>query len=522
MEVTPNRFSAPKDGSARDAAGPRVVVRVMEARYPVSLVWLRRDLRLDDHVALFRAAEASERVVCAFVLDPALLRGPRVGAPIVQFFFESLGVLRARLRAAGSDLALLEGDFAGELAALARRTGARAVFYNADYDPDAVARDEHVARHLRGAGLDVHAFTDHVYFAADDVVQESGKPYSVYTPYRRRWNARFAAQPRLPLHSENAVRDKLLAGEMIGATRDVPRPEDYGHESSQTYPRGGLDEAQRLLKRFLAGGAERYADRRNGPALDATSHLSPHLRAGTIGIRTVVHAAAGLRDRAARHGASNVDTWLGELVWRDFYQQLLAHHPRVAHEPFVEAAKEIAYVHDAAAYAAWCEGRTGYPIVDAAMIQLNTTGWMHNRLRMIVASFLTKHLLTDYHEGERYFEQHLADADLAANNGGWQWSSSTGTDAAPYFRVFNPTLQAQKFDPDGTFVRAMIPALRPIPPKYVHEPWTIPPLLQTELGCRIGLDYPAPIVDLAVARQRAIDAYGAVLARPAPRRAGGS
>ncbi|MDP9104834.1 MAG: DNA photolyase family protein [Candidatus Eremiobacteraeota bacterium] len=485
----------------------------MPPRYPVSLVWLRRDLRLDDHVALFRAAEASERVVCAFVLDPPLLRGPRVGAPIVQFFFDSVRVLRERLRAAGSDLALMEGDFAGELLALARRLDASAVFYNTDYDPNAIARDEHVARQLRRAGIDVHASIDHVYFAAEEVVQDGGKPYAVYTPYRRRWNARFAAEPHPPVRSEAAARDKLLAREAIGATRDVPRPEDYGHASSDAYPRAGLLEAQHLLKNFLGNDAMRYAEARNAPALDATSRLSPHLRAGTIGIRTVVHAAAKLRERAPKHAASNVDTWLGELVWRDFYQQLLAHHPRIAHEPFVEAAQTIPYAHDPAAYAAWCKGRTGYPIVDAAMTQLNTTGWMHNRLRMIVASFLTKHLLTDYHEGERYFEQHLADADLAANNGGWQWSASTGTDAAPYFRVFNPTLQGKTFDPHGAFVRAMLPALANVPDKYVHEPWTIPPLLQAEMHCVIGRDYPAPIVDHAFARQRAVDVYGSALSK---------
>ncbi len=362
----------------------------------------------------------------------------------------------------------------------------------------------------------MHASTDHVYFAADDVLQDGGKPYAVYTPYRRRWNARFAAEPHPPVRSEAAARGKLLARDAIGATRDVPRPEDYGHASSEAYPRAGLVEAQRLLKTFLASEAARYAGARNVPALDATSRLSPHLRAGTIGIRTVVHAAARLRERASKQAASNVDTWLGELVWRDFYQQLLAHHPRIAHEPFVEAAQTIPYVHDPAAYAAWCEGRTGYPIVDAAMIQLNTTGWMHNRLRMIVASFLTKHLLTDYHEGERYFEQHLADADLAANNGGWQWSASTGTDAAPYFRVFNPTLQGKTFDPSGAFVRAMLPALANVPAKYVHEPWTMPPLLQAELGCVIGRDYPAPIVDHAFARGRALDVYGGVLGKRRP------
>ena len=419
----------------------------MTTRYPVSIVWMRRDLRLDDHVALFEAAAASERVVCAFVLDPALLRGPRVGAPIVQFFLAGAAVLREHLRAAGSDLALLEGEFGAELLALAKQVGATAVFANEDTDPAALARDALVTSGLRRAGIDVHWSSDQVYFAADDVLQDSGKPYGVYTPYRRRWNARLATLPQPPVRSEAAARAKFLAHSNIGATREIPRPEEYGHASSERYPRGGLDEARRLLDAFLHRDARHYEDRRNVPALEGTSRISPHLRAGTIGIRTVVQAAVDLRERAPRTAAANVETWLGEIVWRDFYHQLLVHHPRVAHEPYVEAAKEIAYENDPRAFAAWCEGRTGYPIVDAAMTQLNTTGWMHNRLRMIVASFLTKHLLTDYHHGERYFEQHLADADLAANNGGWQWSASTGTDAAPYFRVFNPTLQARRSTP---------------------------------------------------------------------------
>jgi len=464
-------------------------------RHAVSVVWLRRDLRLDDNVAVWNAARASERVVCAFVLDPALLRGPRVGAPIVQFFFDSLHVLRERLRRHGSDLALLEGDFAAELLALARRTGATALYFNEDYEPDAIARDERVAHDVRAAGLDVHVSTDHVYYGADDVVQSGGKPYVVYTPYRRRWNTRFAEAPNPPVPSERALRGALLDIAAIGSSRDVPAPEAYGHASSDAYPRGGIDEAARLLAAFVERGAARYAERRNVPAVDGTSRLSPHLRAGTVGIRTVVHATAG------------DDAFTGELVWRDFYQQLLRHRPRAATEPFADAARRIAYRDDAHAFAAWCEGRTGYPIVDAAMTQLNATGWMHNRLRMIVASFLTKHLLIDYRRGERYFEQHLADADLAANNGGWQWASSTGTDAAPYFRVFNPTLQGKTFDPDGAFVRAMLRPLRNVPSAYVHEPWTLPPLLQAEAGCTLGRDYPFPIVDHAFARLRALDAY---------------
>jgi deoxyribodipyrimidine photo-lyase len=395
---------------------------------------------------------------------------------------------------------------------VAAHAGATAVFYNEDDDPAMRERDARVTRTLEAGGIAVHAFTDYVYAGAHDVLQESGKFYTVYTPYRRRWNALAETNPRLPVPSLHAARDRFAPAAAIDATRAVPRPEDYGHTSSAAYPRGGSDEAQELLQRFIAEHAAAYADKRNLPAMEGTSRLSPHLRAGTIGIRTCVDAAQ--RARAANPRATGIDTWIGELTWRDFYQQLLVHAPRVAHEPFIAAAENIAFREDERAWNAWTSGTTGYPIVDAAMIQLNTTGWMHNRLRMIVASFLTKHLLIDYRAGERYFEQHLADADLGANNGGWQWSASTGTDAAPYFRVFNPTLQGQKFDPDGTFVRRMLPALARVPAKYIHDPWQMPPLIAAEAGCDVGRDYPAPIVDHAFARARTLDVYGKALSRP--------
>lgn len=483
----------------------------MSERIENGIVWLRRDLRLDDHAAIAAAAERCDRVTCAFVLDDALLRGERMGAPIVQFFFDSLGVLRAQLRELGSDLALLEGDFAQALLALAKRTGATVIFYNEDTDPALRARDERVTATLEAAGLSVISYRDQVYAAANAVLKDDGTFYAMFTPYRRKWDMLNAARPQPPLPSLERVRGVLAPAAAIGTTRDVPKPEEYGHASSPHYPRGGSDVAHKLLETFAEKRIGAYADTRNDPALDATSHLSPHLRAGTIGIRTCVAAAVDARDRS--RSVTGAQTWLGELVWRDFYHQLLINVPRVAGEPFVEAAKSIAYLDDERGWEAWANGTTGYPIVDAAMVQLNTTGWMHNRLRMIVASFLTKHLLIDYHRGERYFEQHLADADLAANNGGWQWSASTGTDAAPYFRVFNPTLQGKNYDPDGTFVRSMLPALAKLPARYIHEPWSIPPLIAAEAGFVIGRDYPEPIVDHATARLRALSAYGSVLAR---------
>jgi deoxyribodipyrimidine photo-lyase len=479
--------------------------------HAVSIVWFRRDLRLADHVALERAARASERVVCAFVLDPQLLRGPRLGAPIVSFFFDALAELRERLRRRGSDLALLEGDPLAELGELIRRVGASALYFNADYEARALARDARVTSGLRAAGIAVESFVDHVFFGAQEVLKADGAPYTLYAPYRRRWLERCEADPRPPVASAAASAGKLAARQGIGDTRAVPDPSEYGYARSARYPQGGEARARALLERFITERIAAYADERNVPAACGTSGLSPHLRAGTIGIRTCIAAAREARRAARGSRATGIDAWIGELIWRDFYQQILAHYPHVEREPFLEAAKALTYRDSEADFTAWCEGRTGYPIVDAAMRRLNESGWMHNRLRMIVASFLTKHLLLDYRWGERYFERHLADADTAANNGGWQWSSSTGTDAAPYFRIFNPTLQSKKFDPGGRFIRAALPQLAALPDAAVHEPWTLSPLEARAAGFRLGRDYPEPIVDHAEARARAFAAYAPVL-----------
>jgi deoxyribodipyrimidine photo-lyase len=475
-------------------------------------VWLRRDLRLDDNAALSRACAVSDAVVPVFVLDPALLRGDRVGAPIVQFFFDALAALRADLRALGSDLALVEGAAVEELPRIARRLEVQSVFYNEDYEPSAVERDVAVTRALNAAGVGVHASLDHVYYGADDILKDDGTPYTVFTPYKRRWRARHDEDPRVPFPSAIEARKTLLPAADIGASRDVPAPEDYGQATSQNNPAAGERVAKRVFTTFLRERIEAYEAGRNVPAIDGTSVLSPHLRAGTIGIRRCVEAAS------AAGAGIGPRTWVDELIWRDFYQQILRNFPRVAVEPFRTAAASIAWRDDAAGWRAWTAGETGYPIVDAAMRQLNTTGWMHNRLRMIAASFLTKHLLIDYRRGERYFEQHLADADLAANNGGWQWSASTGTDAVPYFRFFNPVLQGKRFYPDGRFVRRMIPQLARVPDAYVHEPWTMPPLIAAEARCVADRDYPAPIVDHAAARERALAIFGTAFSPSSARR----
>jgi deoxyribodipyrimidine photo-lyase len=478
--------------------------------FTTSIVWLRRDLRLDDNIALEHAARTSDRVVCAFVLNPELLRGERVGPPIVSFFFDALAELRGDLYALGSDLALLEGDPAVELRTLAAHVHADALFFNRDYDPAAITRDTHVGEVLRRENIHVSAFTDHVYFATNEVLKDDQSPYLVFTPFKHHWLQRHEHDPHPPVPSLAALKNKLASTNAIGTTLLVPSPQHYGHKRSAHFPRGGSTRAHEILNAFIEGHIDAYADERNFPARPGTSLLSPHLRAGTIGIRTCVYAASDARRRTRPIHRIGYDTWLSELAWRDFFQHILAHFPHVANQPFTEAGKTLHFPEAGDEFQAWCEGRTGYPIIDAAMIQLNTQGWMHNRLRTIVASFLSKHLLLDYRLGERYFEQHLADADLAANNGGWQWSASTGTDAAPYFRVFNPVIQSEKFDPDGTFIKSMLPALAQLDAKSIHAPWTLTPLQAKSCGVRLGNDYPEPIVEHLQARNRAMVFYAAM------------
>lgn len=454
-------------------------------------MWLRRDLRLRDNVALAHASRASQSVVPVFVVDPAILHSERIGTPLVSSFFCALESLRTSLLERGSDLAVLYGDPVEELLALARRVDAQAIFFNVDYEPFASERDARASEVFERERMDVHACLDHVYFGADEIVRDDGGAYKVFTPYRHAWLRAMHASPRAAVLSLRLSPKKLASRDVVGKTRAVPSPRDFGYVPFEV-PAMSEDAALRALDRFSAnGGMQRYARERNVPAADATSHLSPHLRAGTIGIRTCLeraHACGG-------------EVWANELIWREFYQMILARFPHVAQAPFIEKAARIEWREAPEEFEAWCRGKTGYPIVDAGMRQLNATGWMHNRLRMITASFLTKHLLIDWRYGERYFEQHLIDADLAQNNGGWQWSASTGTDAAPYFRIFNPVLQSKKFDPEGTFIRAMLPELQTMTDRNIHEPWRV----------KTPSAYPQPIVDHAFARRRALSVYAAAL-----------
>jgi len=473
-------------------------------------MWFRRDLRLDDNAALHHALKGARRVYCAFVfdrgiLDELLAEGLRQDRR-VDFIHRSLRELDAELRALGGALIVRHGFAADEIVRLAEELRVEAVFANRDYEPYAVERDATVAAQLSAAGRRLHTFKDQVIFERDEVMTGAGRPFSVFTPYRNAW-----LKALTPFHLRSyAVRRyasalapppqpvALPALEAIGFA-----PTDLDELKIATGASGG----RRLFEEFKTR-IDRYAQARDYPALRGPSYLSVHLRFGTVSIRELARFA---HERAA--GSPGAATWLAELIWRDFYQQILHHHPQVVTRSFKPEYDRIRWDEAPELFAAWCEGRTGYPLVDAAMAQINRTGYMHNRLRMVAASFLTKDLGIDWRRGERYFARRLIDYDLAANNGGWQWAASTGCDAQPYFRIFNPVAQSEKFDPEGKFIRRYLPQLARLSAQEIHAPWRLPPLRQREAGCVIGADYPAPVVDHAQARSRTLARYAVVKSR---------
>lgn len=385
--------------------------------------WFRRDLRVTDNTALHFAFKRAEKVIPVFIAEDALKTGPDVGERRVAFLLRAVENLRRDLKSLGHTLIVREGKSESEIPKLARELGAHAVFANKRYEPYAIARDARIFNALNATGVGFELFKDAVIWDDREILTGSDSPYTVFTPYAKAWKARRIPPP-------------------VPALGKVPK-----------------NDAQKALDRFVDLHLANYKTNRDFPALDATSRLSPHLRAGTIGIRTVLQACRGN------------ETFLNELIWREFYLQILTNFPHVARGSFRREYDAFEWENNNEHFDAWKTGQTGYPLVDAAMRCLNATGWMHNRLRMIVAMFLTKDLLVSWQWGERYFMQQLVDGDMAANNGGWQWSAGTGTDAAPYFRIFNPITQSRKFDPDGAFIRQWLPEADPLDP---HDFWKKP------------------------------------------------
>ena len=483
-----------------------------------ALVWLRRDLRTEDNAALYQALRAARRVWVGFVFDRTILDALPRADRRVEFIRDSLVGLDAQLRALaashgidGVALLVRHGHAAQALPQLAAELHVQAVYANHDDEPDALARDAQVRGTLAAAGIALHTSKDHVVFERSEVLTQSGSPFSVFTPYKNAWLKKL--EPYFVRAYPVARHAGALAPVPASVTTGVPTLAEIGFQSTDLHslklPSGAAG-AQELLADFL-GRIDRYDEARNFPAVKGPSYLSTHLRFGTVSIRQLAREAW----ERTQEGSRGAEVWLSELIWRDFYHQVLHHHPHVVGHAFKPAYEKIRWEHGKhaeALFAAWCEGRTGYPLVDAAMHQINQTGYMHNRLRMVVASFLTKDLGLDWRWGERYFAEKLNDFDLAANNGGWQWAASTGCDAQPYFRIFNPVSQSEKFDAEGKFIRRYLPVLSKLPTKLIHAPWLTSPIELAAAGIEIGRDYAAPIVQHDEARLKTLERYAVVKA----------
>ncbi|GAB3261641.1 cryptochrome/photolyase family protein [Chitinimonas naiadis] len=463
-------------------------------QYPLALVWLRRDLRLNDQAALYRALKSSAQVLPVFVFDRTILDSLPRQDRRVEFIWETIAVLKAELQATGRDLLVRHAHAADEIPRLARELGAAAVFTNHDYEPAAIARDATVKAALAADGIAFHSYKDQVIFERDEVLTQAGGFFTVFTPYKNAWLKKLD-----PFYLQSYPVERYQAGLAQRRPEAMPSLAELGFEPTDLHDIGiktGADGASALFEDFH-DRIDHYKEARDFPGVKGVSYLSVHLRFGTVSIRR-------LATYAYQRGTAGSMSWLNELIWRDFYQQILWHRPDVVDHAFKPVYDQLPFPNDPELFAAWCEGRTGYPLVDAAMRQLNRTGFMHNRLRMVAASFLVKDLLIDWRWGERYFAEKLIDFDLSANNGGWQWAASTGCDAQPYFRIFNPVSQSEKFDPEGRFIRRYVPELTKLAADDIHAPWLAKPMLLASAGIRLGTDYPAPIVDHAQQRELAL------------------
>jgi len=485
----------------------------MNTEFESGLMWFRRDLRSTDNATLHQALSRCRQVHCVFVFDREILDAlPRVDRR-VEFIRESLAELDATLRAVSANaqagLIVRHGNACDEVVALAHALGVQAVFAGRDYEPQAVQRDGAVTCALQNCGITFETCKDHVVFEGREILTQSGTPYGVFTPYKNNWLAHVG--PQQLQHFDSSALANRLAARPQPYQKDVPTLAEIGFQASNLATLKiptGMAGARALFDNFFERMDDYHATR-DFPAIKGPSYLGVHLRFGTVSVRRL--AATALQRQI--EGSPGAAVWLGELIWRDFYAAILANFPHVAQQAFKPEYDAIAWDSGPQAdalFAAWCSGQTGYPLVDAAMAQINQTGYMHNRLRMVVGSFLVKDLGLDWRWGERYFAQQLNDFDLSANNGGWQWVASSGCDAQPYFRIFNPVSQSEKFDPQGKFIRRYLPQLSGLGDKSIHAPWTAKPLERQAAGVRLGDNYPQPIVLHDAARTHTLARYAVV------------
>lgn len=466
------------------------------------LVWFRNDLRVTDNSALYHACQDPDaKVIAIYIATPKQWQQHHMSKRQAWFIYEHLQQLKQRLAELNIGLIYQEvGTFSQSveiIQSVCEQNGVTDLFYNKQYQWNERQRDKSVFENLAAIDINCHAFDDAVIFAPGHIVTDSGNMYQIYTPFRNKFYE----------HLQNSVikvnRKPAKRMQTVPIKSSKLEPFSYVMKSSEYAPIGE-EQALKRLQLFCREQVDFYLNQRDFPILAATSHLSAYLAIGVLSVRQCFARLKLERPEFMQHSSSGAFGWFSQLIWREFYLHLLVMYPKLSkNQPFIDWTRRVQWRHNEDEFKAWQQGLTGYPIVDAAMRQLNQTGWMHNRLRMIVASFLVKDLLIDWHLGENYFMSQLIDGDLALNNGGWQWAASTGNDAAPYFRIFNPTMQSKRFDADGQFIRQYLPELAQVPDDAIHEPhkWA--------KKHNIKLNYPTPIVEHASARLYTLAAYNA-------------
>jgi deoxyribodipyrimidine photo-lyase len=480
----------------------------MNQQSGIALLWFRQDLRLHDNPALIAALGGAPHVVPVYVLDDESAGHWRQGGASRWWLHHSLMSLAAGLRAAGSHLVLRRGRAAAVIPALAEELGAGIVHAGLAHETFWRSCDAEVGRTLKAAGRSLVLHRTATLADPEVIRTRTGGIYGMYTPFARAVEEQ--GEPDAPLDAPAHIPapPRRITSDRLEAWQLLPNAPDWARGLRETWQPGEAA-ARARLARFLQAAIGRYGTGRNLPGEHGTSMLSPHLHFGEISPRQVWHAVLQVPAGPDRH------TYLRELIWRDFSAYLLWHHPTLPEAPLRPAFARLPFRADAAGLRAWQRGRTGVPIVDAGMRQLWHTGWMHNRVRMIAASFLVKHLLVSWREGEAWFWDTLVDADLASNSASWQWVAGTGIDSQPFFRVFNPVTQGGKFDPDGAYVRRYVPELARLPDRYLHAPWEAPAEILRAAGVQLGRNYPQPLVDLAEGRRRALDVYRQTVQEPA-------
>lgn len=478
----------------------------------VIIVWFRHDLRLADHAALTAAVNAGARIVPLYVLDDENPREWQAGGASRWWLHKSLESLSADLTRCGVQLILRRGNAEEVVCSLARETRAKAIYCSRSYEPWACTVEASIRKKLLADGVAFKRFPGTLLHEPDQLVTTSGGPYKVYTPFWRALRERISIRQPTLAPDRIPPLDRPILSEKLSCWHLLPTKPDWASGLRQTWHPGEKAASQRM-DAFISAALPIYAEGRNRPDREFTSRLSPYLHFGEISPRQCWHralAASHAKRKITSGLEQSLETFLKELVWREFSYHLLFHFPDLPQKPFRPEFSSFPWVENERALAAWQRGMTGFPIVDAGMRELWHTGWMHNRVRMVVASFLVKDLLIPWQKGQAWFWDTLVDADLASNSASWQWVSGSGADAAPYFRIFNPVKQGEKFDFEGAYVRRWVPELARLPTSWIHKPWAAPAEVLIAAGVELGKDYPEPIVDHSVQRDRALEAYAEI------------